>query len=157
MRNADIGITSGRVKCVLINSAGVGKSPRETTRVVRRTKLRIGDAMRTTADAVAAVCPGPPHRVADRDVDSVRRKREPALSHCYIDDCAGSRWHAARSRPAVLIDNTQRRVLRVRNIAPLTIRTAFREPRPTKASFTRTRLPSLALMLTTASCTALLA
>src|SRR4029077_18636346 len=34
VRDTDVGITSGRVKCVRINSACIGKSPRETTRVV---------------------------------------------------------------------------------------------------------------------------
>jgi hypothetical protein len=65
VRDADVGITTSRIKCVLINSARVGKSPWETTRVVRRTKLRIGDARRTTADAVTTVGPCPPHGVAN--------------------------------------------------------------------------------------------
>ena len=70
---------------MLINSAGVGKSPWKTTRVVRRTKLRIGDAMRAAGDAVAAAGPCPSHGVANRDVDCIRVKREtPARPHRHI-------------------------------------------------------------------------
>jgi hypothetical protein len=103
---ADVGITTSRVKRVLINSAGVGKSSWKTIHVVRRTKLRIREALRTTANAMAATGPGPSHRVTDRDVDSVRRKRE-TRPHHDVDNLAGSRWHAIDSRPTVLIDNAQ--------------------------------------------------
>ena len=40
-----------------------------TTRVVRRTKLRIGNARLTAGDAVTAAVPCPSHRVAHRDID----------------------------------------------------------------------------------------
>ena len=94
------------------------KESPETTRVVRRTKLRIGDAMRTTADAVAATGPRPPDRVAYGNIDCVRVKRE-VRPHRHVDNLAGSRWHATDSRPTVLIDNAQERALRVRRICSL--------------------------------------
>ena len=77
--------------------------------------------MRTAADAVAATGPGPPHRVACRNIHCIGVERE-VRPHHHIDNLTGSRWHATDSRPAVLIDNAQRRSLHVRDICSLLAR-----------------------------------
>jgi hypothetical protein len=105
MRVAEVMKGAGLSKGVLINEACIAECPRLTVRIIRRTKLSIDGARHATGDAVAAGGPGPPHRVADRDVDRVRNKYEAALSHRYVEDLIANRWQAADCWPAVLIDD----------------------------------------------------
>ena len=108
VRDADVRITSRRRKSMRVNSACVREDSWKAIHVVRRTKLRIGDAMRTTADTVAAKGPGPAHGVTNRDVDRARVERESTTGrHHHIDNRARSRRDAAHGRLAVLIDNSE--------------------------------------------------
>ena len=105
MREAKVIVSTRRRKSVLVDGALTGKDSLVAVHVIRGTKLSIDGARRAAGDAVAAAGPGPPHRVADRDVDCVRHKHEAALSHCYIEDLTATRWHAAHSCPSILIHN----------------------------------------------------
>ena len=71
-------------------------------------KLPIGNARSSAADTVAAANPGPPHRIANEDVEHVRHKLK-ALPYRHIENLAGSRWRAVRDLSAVLIDNANGR------------------------------------------------
>ena len=96
--SAEVRINAWLRKGVLVNRALVGKNSRSAVRIVRRTKLRIGDARRTAGDTVAALGPGPSHRVAYRDVDCVRDEHIATLPHRHIDNLTSTRWHAAHGR-----------------------------------------------------------
>src|SRR5215475_8024428 len=106
MHKAEIRKTASLCKSELVNKALVGKHALGAVRVIRRTELPIGRAGTATGHTVTATAPRPPHRVANRNVDGVRRKREtPARPDGHIDNRAGRRWRAARHWPSVLIHN----------------------------------------------------
>src|SRR6478609_10171249 len=77
-------------KSELIHEARVVKSSRLTVHVIRRTKLPVLGAGRATGDTVKIALPRPAHRVADPDVDHIRRKSEfvSHRSHCNIKNFA---------------------------------------------------------------------
>src|SRR5215831_5965915 len=108
MRTAEIRKTANLCKSEFVNEALVGKGARCAVRVIRRTELPIRSAGRgiATGDTVASTAPGPPHRVANRNVDCARVERKLATwPHGHIDSRAGCRWGSAHSWAAVLIDN----------------------------------------------------
>src|SRR5262245_37973865 len=106
MGTAEIRKTASLCKSELVNSGYVGKHARGAVRVIRRTELPIRSARIATRDTVAITVPGPPHRVANRNVDRARVKRKrPTRPHGHIDSRAGCRWDAAHSWAPVLIDN----------------------------------------------------
>ena len=72
-------------KSVLVNRTCVGKRPCLAIGVVRRTKLSIDRTRIAAADTMAAAGPGPPNRVANMNIERVRRKRE-ALPHRDIEN-----------------------------------------------------------------------
>src|SRR4029453_3731026 len=102
---AEVGIDPRLRESVLINRALVGKDSLIAVQVIRGTILSIDDARIAAGDTVAALSPGPSHRVACRDVDFVRYKHIAALPHGHIEDLAATRWHAAHGRLPVLIHN----------------------------------------------------
>jgi hypothetical protein len=105
MREAEVIIGASLVKGVLVHRPKVGKDSLIAVRIVRGTKLFIGRARIAAGDTVAVLGPGPPHRVAHRDVECVWHKHIPALSHRYIEDLASTRWRSAYGGPSVLIHN----------------------------------------------------
>ena len=105
MRVAEVRVNAWLCKRVLVNKALVGKNSRNAVRIVRRTKLRIHRARRTTGDAVAAFGPGPSYRVAYGDVDRVRYEDIAPFSDGHIEDLTRTRRNAAHSGLAVLIHN----------------------------------------------------
>lgn len=70
--------------------------------------MPIGNARSSAADTVAAANPGPPHRVAHKDVEHVRHKLK-SLPYAHIENLAVGRSHAVRGLSAVLIDNANSR------------------------------------------------
>ena len=113
MCNTVVRILTRRLKCVRVNSAGVGKSTRKAASVVGRTILRIGNARRTAAHAMATALPGPSHRVADGNVDAEGMKRE-IRAYRHIERLPKTRWHAVHRGATVLIDDPQRRFACIR-------------------------------------------
>src|SRR5262249_820072 len=111
MDTAEIRKTTSLRKSEFINKTLAGSHACGAVRVIRRTKLPIRYAGRgvATGDTVAALRPGPPHRVAHRDVDCVRHKHIAALPHRNIENLTRGRGHAAHDRPPALIHNPQRR------------------------------------------------
>src|SRR5262249_15179746 len=106
---------------MLIDGTCIGEHSRKTIHVVRRTKLRISSARRAAGDTVAAVGPGPSHRIAHRDVDCVRDKLETtSTSYHDVESRAVRRWNAVHGWLAVSIENADgRRPLCVRCICSL--------------------------------------
>src|SRR5437016_11777250 len=94
---------------MLINKAYVANSSRKAVHIVRGTILRIGHARRTAGDTVSALGPGPPHSVANRDVECVWHKHIAVLTHLDIENCARRRSDASHGRLAVFIKNAESR------------------------------------------------
>lgn len=107
MCNTVVRILTRRLKCMRINSAGVGKSTWKAASIVGRTILRIGNARRTAAHAVTTTRPSPSHCVADGNVDAVGMKRE-IRPYGDIERLPKTRWHTAYGRSTHLIDDPQR-------------------------------------------------
>jgi hypothetical protein len=92
------------IKGVLIHEPCVGKDSLVAIHIIRGTKLPINGARRAAGNAVTAIGPGPAHRVALRDIDFARIKRE-SRPDLHIKNLAARRSHAAHGGPAVLIYN----------------------------------------------------
>jgi hypothetical protein len=54
---------------------------------------------------MAATGPSPPHRIADRNIELIRVKRE-TRTYRYFENLAGRPWHSIGHRPAILINNS---------------------------------------------------
>jgi hypothetical protein len=104
MREAEVIISAGLIKGMLVHCPCARKDSLVAVHVIERTKLSIDGARIAAGDAVAVAGPGPSHRVARRDVDCVRHEHE-TRPHRDIDNLAGRRWHSAHGRVAVLIHN----------------------------------------------------
>jgi hypothetical protein len=107
VQSAEVRVSASLRKRVLVNEPCVRKNSSVTVRVIRRTELPISCARRAAGDTVVIAAPGPPHRVADRDVECVRHKpycvsRRP---HRHIENLAASQSSTASHLTAVLIDN----------------------------------------------------
>ena len=72
VQGAEILVHARLRKSKLIHEARVVKDSGFTVHVIRRTKLPIRDARRTTGDTVGIARPGPAHCVAHADVDGIR-------------------------------------------------------------------------------------
>jgi hypothetical protein len=104
---AEVRITARLRKSELVNGACIRENSGVAVRVIRRTELPISCARRAAGDTVVIAAPGPPHRVADRDVECVRHKpyfvsRRP---HRHIENLAAGQSSTASHLTAVLIDN----------------------------------------------------
>ena len=74
VQGTEVTVSAGLRKSVFVNRARVRKDSRVTIHVIRRTELPISCARRATGDTVVIASPGPPHGVADRDVQCVGDK-----------------------------------------------------------------------------------
>ena len=105
VRKAEVLIRARLRKRMHINGAGVGKCSRVAIHIVGGTKLLIGNARCATGDAMAATGPSPPHRIADRNIELIRVKRE-TRTYRHFENLPGRRWHSIGHRPAILINNS---------------------------------------------------
>jgi hypothetical protein len=102
MRKAEIRKITRLRESVLVNKSLAGKNPLVAIHIIRGTKLPISGARIAAGDTVAAIGPGPPHRVAHRDVDLARIKRE-SRSDLHIENLTATRRHAAHGWSSILI------------------------------------------------------
>jgi len=105
VRGAEIRKGAGLRKSVRINEACVVKSSLVAVHIIRGTVQSVGSARIAAGDTVVIASPGPAHCVPHRDVHCVRHKQEAALTHRYIYNLTGARWHTAHGRSSVLIHN----------------------------------------------------
>ena len=89
---AEVLIRAGLRKCMHINGASVGKCSRVAIHILGGTKLPINNARSAAGDAMTATGPGPPHRIAGRDVKLIRVKRK-TRTYCHVENLAARRWH----------------------------------------------------------------
>jgi len=108
MQEAKVRVSASLRKSVLVHCSCVRKDSCLAVHVIRRTELPISLGTRRAAgDTVVIAAPGPPHRVADRDVECVRHKPYcvSCRPHSHIENLAASQSSTAWHLTAVLIDN----------------------------------------------------
>ena len=106
MCSAEVRIIAAAIKSVLIHRPAIGKNSSVAVRIIRGTKLSVGNAGSAAGDTVAATDPRPSYCVACADADFVRNKRE-ALPDGHIENLAGTRLHAVRHWLPVWVDNPE--------------------------------------------------
>jgi hypothetical protein len=67
--------------------------------------LPINNARCAARDAMAATGTSPPHRIADRNIELIRVKRE-TRTYRHFENLPGRRWHSIGHRPAILVNNS---------------------------------------------------
>jgi hypothetical protein len=107
MQEAKVRVSASLRKRVFVNEPCIRKNSSVTVRVIRRTELPVGCVTSAAGNTVVVAAPGPPHRVADRDVECVRHKPDwvSRRSYSHIENLAASQAPAAWHLTAVLIDN----------------------------------------------------